>query len=63
MISNKSWGSRGDILPDRVMVSAILDRLLHYSVTINIQGQSYRLKEHKTIGQIIEKANRKEDKH
>lgn len=59
--SNKSWGSWGDILPDRVMASAILDRLLHYSVTINIQGQSYRLKEHRTIGRIIEMTNRKED--
>ena len=45
------------------MAAAILDRLLHYSVTIIIQGQSYRLKEHRTIGQIIEQANRKEDKH
>jgi len=36
--------------PDRVMTAAILDRLLHRSVTINIQGESYRLKEHRKAG-------------
>jgi len=28
-----------------VIASAILDRLLHHSITINIRGESYRLKE------------------
>ena len=48
--SNKSWGAWGDILPDQVMTAAILDRLLHHSVTINIQGESYRLRQHRTTG-------------
>ncbi len=48
--SNKSWGSWGDILPDQVMAAAILDRLLHRSVTINIQGESYRLRQHREAG-------------
>ena len=48
--SNKSWGAWGDILPDPVMTAAILDRLLHRSVTINIQGESYRLREHRKSG-------------
>ena len=48
--SNKSWGAWGDILPDQVMTAAILDRLLHRSVTINIQGESYRLREHRKAG-------------
>lgn len=48
--SNKSWGAWGDILPDQVMTAAILDRLLHRSVTINIQGESYRLREHRKTG-------------
>ena len=47
LTSNKSWGKWGEILPDRVMASAILDRLLHYSVTINISGDSYRLRQHR----------------
>ena len=37
-------------MPDQVMTAAILDRLLHRSVTINIQGESYRLRNHRTAG-------------
>lgn len=50
LTSNKSWGQWGEIIPDRVMATAILDRLLHYSVTINIAGDSYRLREHREFG-------------
>ena len=32
------------------MATAILDRLLHYSVTINIAGDSYRLRQHREFG-------------
>ena len=35
---------------DSVVASAILDRLLHHSTTINIKGESYRLKEKKKAG-------------
>ena len=28
-----------------MIASAILDRLLHHSITINIKGESFRLKE------------------
>lgn len=48
--SNKSWGAWGEILPDQVMTAAILDRLLHRSVTLNIQGESYRLRQHRRAG-------------
>lgn len=48
--SNKSWGAWGEILPDQVMTAAILDRLLHRSVTPNIQGESYRLRQHRRAG-------------
>ena len=30
---------------DAVIASAILDRLLHHSITVNITGESFRLKE------------------
>ena len=50
--SNKSWGAWGEILPDQAMTAAILDRLLHRSVTVNIQGESYRLREHRKAGLI-----------
>lgn len=35
---------------DKVVTTAILDRLLHHSQIINIQGNSYRLKEKKEAG-------------
>ena len=37
---------------DRVVTTAILDRLLHHSHIINIQGDSYRLKEKRDVGII-----------
>ena len=30
---------------DHVIAAAILDRILHHCTTINIKGESYRLKE------------------
>jgi DNA replication protein DnaC len=48
--SNKSHGEWGDIFSDHVLAAAILDRLLHHSVTINIRGESYRLKDKRKAG-------------
>lgn len=48
--SNKSYGEWGEIFADPVLASAILDRLLHHSATINIRGQSYRLREKRQAG-------------
>ena len=48
--SNKSYGDWGDIFADQVLASAILDRLLHHSTTINSRGQSYRLREKRQAG-------------
>ena len=35
---------------DTIIATAILDRLLHHSTTINIRGESYRLKERRKAG-------------
>jgi DNA replication protein DnaC len=43
--SNQSLGAWGEVFGDAVIASAILDRLLHHSVTVNIKGESFRLKE------------------
>jgi len=48
--SNKSYGDWGSIFSDSIIASAILDRLLHHSTTINIRGESYRLREKKKAG-------------
>src|SRR5579859_1072312 len=51
LTSNKSYGEWGEIFSaDSVLASAILDRLLHASVTVNIRGQSYRLREKQKAG-------------
>jgi DNA replication protein DnaC len=48
--SNKSFLDWGDVFSDPVLATAILDRLLHYATTLNIKGESYRLKEKRRAG-------------
>lgn len=55
LTSNRSYGSWGDIFPDNIITAAILDRLLHHSTTINIKGESYRLKDKRRAGLASEK--------
>jgi len=51
LTSNKSYGEWGEIFGgDTVIAAAILDRLLHHSTTINIKGESYRLKDKRRAG-------------
>ena len=45
LTSNKSYTDWGDVFSDTVLAAALLDRLLHQSVTVNIRGSSYRLKD------------------
>jgi DNA replication protein DnaC len=48
--SNKSFLDWGEMFNDPVLATAVLDRLLHYSTTLNIKGESYRLKEKRKAG-------------
>ncbi len=48
--SNKSYGQWDEIFPDQVLVTAVLDRLLHHATTINIRGESYRLRHRREAG-------------
>jgi DNA replication protein DnaC len=50
--SNKSYGEWGEIFNDHVIASAVLDRILHHCITVNIKGDSYRLKERRKQGLI-----------
>jgi DNA replication protein DnaC len=45
--SNKSFTEWEELFGDPVVVTAILDRLLHHCRVINIQGNSYRMKSYK----------------
>jgi DNA replication protein DnaC len=42
--SNKAFDEWAELFHDPVIVTAILDRLLHHSVVVNIKGNSYRLR-------------------
>jgi len=54
LTSNKSYGDWGDIFADQILATAILDRLLHFSTTVSIRGQSYRLREKRKAGVFTE---------
>jgi DNA replication protein DnaC len=52
LTSNQSFGAWGDVFGDRVIATAILDRILHHAITINVRGNSYRLKDKLKAGLV-----------
>ena len=46
LTSNRGVGSWGEILGDTTVAAALLDRLLHRSVVLTLDGDSYRLRDH-----------------
>lgn len=60
--SNKSYGDWGGIFGDQIIATAILDRLLHHSTTLNIRGESYRLKDRRKAGLLPQPERRDDDK-
>jgi DNA replication protein DnaC len=52
LTSNQTLGSWGDVFGDRVIATAILDRLLHHAIMLNIRGNSYRLKDKLKAGLV-----------
>ena len=48
--SNKGFTDWGEVFNDHVLATAILDRLLHHATTLNIKGESYRLKDKRKAG-------------
>ena len=46
LTSNRGFSEWGEIFGDSVVATALLDRLLHHAVVIQIEGSSYRLREH-----------------
>jgi len=45
LTSNQAYLNWGEVFGDQVIATALLDRILHHSVTVNIKGESFRLKE------------------
>ena len=60
LTSNKSFVDWGEIFNDQVLATAILDRLLHHATTLNIKGESYRLKEKRKAGLLGSASGSKE---
>jgi DNA replication protein DnaC len=50
LTSNQSFGQWAEVFGNPIIATAILDRLLHHSVVINIKGASYRLREKQKAG-------------
>jgi DNA replication protein DnaC len=44
--TNRGVAGWGEILGDTIVAAAMLDRLLHRSVVLNLDGDSYRLRDH-----------------
>ena len=46
LTSNRGFAEWGDIFGSPVVATALLDRLLHHAIVIQIEGASYRLRQH-----------------
>jgi DNA replication protein DnaC len=46
LTTNRGVASWGEVLGDTTVAAAMLDRLLHRSVVLNLDGDSYRLRDH-----------------
>jgi len=55
LTTNRGVGSWGEVLGDTTVAAAMLDRLLHRSVVINLDGDSYRLREHQARNEALRK--------
>jgi DNA replication protein DnaC len=54
LTSNKTYSEWGMVFGDPIIATAILDRLLHHSTTVNIRGESYRLKDRRKAGLLAQ---------
>ena len=46
LTSNRGFAEWGEVFGDYVVATALLDRLLHHAIVIQIEGSSYRLRQH-----------------
>ena len=49
LTSNRSFREWGEVFGDNVVAAALLDRLLHHAVVIQIDGNSYRIRKHSAL--------------
>ncbi len=46
LTSNRGFGEWDQVFGDTVVAAALLDRLLHHATVVQIEGSSYRLRQH-----------------
>ena len=46
LTSNRGFAEWGEVFGDAVVATALLDRLLHHAVVVQVEGASYRLRQH-----------------
>ena len=49
--TNLAFDRWGEIIKDKVLVTALVDRLTHNAFLVNMNGESYRLKETKKFNE------------
>jgi hypothetical protein len=49
LTSNRGFAERGEIFGSPVVATALLDRLLHHAVIIQIESSSFRMREHAAL--------------
>ncbi len=52
LTSNQSFASWGEVFGDRIIATAILDRVFHHAITVNIRGNCYRRKDKLKAGLV-----------
>lgn len=61
LTSNKSFEEWGEIFGDEVMAAALIDRLLHHCHIVNIRGNSYRMRKHAELSQVLHRDQQLEE--
>jgi DNA replication protein DnaC len=56
LTTNRGVASWGEVLGDTTVAAAMLDRLLHRSVVLNLDGDSYRLRHHHARADTLRQA-------
>jgi len=59
LTTNISFEELGDYLGDPVVTTAIVDRMVHHSIILNIQGPSWRIHESKKLNTQARRAKNK----
>jgi DNA-binding NtrC family response regulator len=53
MTSNKGFAEWGEVLGDKVMAAALIDRILHHCHIVNMRGNSYRVRQHTELWRAL----------